>query len=76
MDQSNARLTMSIPEFAAAMGVSAATAYDLAKRNKLPVKVLRIGEKRMFVSRREVYDYLNGQMLDTKEITNVEQEKQ
>jgi predicted DNA-binding transcriptional regulator AlpA len=64
MNQTNDKLTCSIKEFAALSGISAATAYDLAKRNKLPVKVLRIGEKRMFLSRREVYDYLNGQKKD------------
>jgi len=60
MDQTSNKLTMSLKEFAALSGISAATAYDYAKRDKLPVKVLRIGEKRMFLSRREVYDYLNG----------------
>lgn len=55
------KLTMTIPEFAKAMGVSKATIYDLAKRDKLPVKVLRIGEKRMVLSRRSVEDFLNGQ---------------
>jgi predicted DNA-binding transcriptional regulator AlpA len=60
MDQSDDKLTMSIPEFAAAMGVSKATAYDLAKRDALPVKVLRIGEKRMVVSRKAVLALLEG----------------
>jgi len=54
------KLTMSIPEFAVAVGVSKATAYDLAKRDKLPVKVLRIGEKRMVVSRKAVLALLEG----------------
>jgi predicted DNA-binding transcriptional regulator AlpA len=61
------RLTMTIHEFSAVSGISAATAYDLAKRNKLPVRVLRIGDKRMFVSRREVYDYLNGRTKGSSE---------
>lgn len=61
MDQSNERLTMSVAEFALLSGVSKATAYDLIKRNKFPVSVLRIGAKRVLLSRREVYDYLNGQ---------------
>ena len=61
MKNSNAeRLTMTIHEFAAVAGCSAATAYDLAKRNKLPVPVLRIGEKRMFLSRRAVDEWLNS----------------
>ena len=59
------KLTMSIPEFAAAVGVSKATAYDLAKRDKLPVKVLRIGEKRMVVSRKAVLALLEGKGNET-----------
>ena len=59
------KLTMSIPEFAVAVGVSKATAYDLAKRDKLPVKVLRIGEKRMVVSRKAVLALLEGKGNET-----------
>ena len=70
MDQTSNKLTMSIKEFAALSGISAATAYDLAKRNKLPCKVLHIGEKRMFLSRREVYDYLNGRTLESNSSCN------
>ena len=44
-------LTMTIPEVGRALGISRGLAYELAKRNELPVKVLRLGEKRMVVSR-------------------------
>jgi len=43
------RLTMTIPEVSKALGISKALAYDLAKRDELPVKVLRVGQKRLLV---------------------------
>ncbi|MFA5367406.1 MAG: helix-turn-helix domain-containing protein [Dehalococcoidia bacterium] len=49
--ENNERLTMTIPEVAKALGISKALAYDLAKRDELPVKVLRLGQKRIFVPR-------------------------
>jgi predicted DNA-binding transcriptional regulator AlpA len=69
MDQSNNKLTMSLPEYAAAVGISAATAYDLAARNLLPVKVLKVSEKRRVVSRRAVEEWLSGRMVENKENT-------
>jgi len=64
MDQSNTeRLTMTLPELATALSCSKATIYDLAKRNKLCVPVLHIGEKRLVVSRKAVTDYLEGKSL-------------
>lgn len=53
-------LTMTIPEVARALGISRGLAYELAKRDELPVKVLRLGEKRMVVSRRALEDLLSG----------------
>lgn len=53
-------LTMTIPEVARVLGISRGLAYDLAKRNELPVKVLRLGERRMVVSRRALEDLLSG----------------
>ncbi len=47
----NDKLTMTIPEVARALGISRGLAYELAKRDELPVKVLRLGEKRMVVPR-------------------------
>ena len=59
-------LTMTIPEVARALGISRGLAYELAKRNELPVKVLRLGEKRMVVSKRALEDLLSGRQ-DEKE---------
>ena len=47
------RLTMTIMEFANACSISRGLAYDLARRNALPVPVIRLG-KRMVVSRKAV----------------------
>ena len=58
--QDNERLTMTIPEFAAAMGCSKYLAYSLAAEDKLPVKVIRLGENRMVVSRKAVLDLLEA----------------
>lgn len=44
-------LTMTIPEAARALGISRGLAYEIAKRDELPVKVIRIGNKRMVVPR-------------------------
>ncbi len=46
-------LVMSIPEFARACSISRALAYDLARRDALPVPVIRLG-RRMVLSRRAV----------------------
>jgi len=56
---SNERLVMSIPEFAQATGCSRGLIYDLAKRNLLPVPVIRLG-KRMVLSRKAVEVLLSG----------------
>ena len=56
----NERLTMTIPEFAAAMGFSKYLAYSLAAEDKLPVKVIRLGENRMVVSRKAVLALLEA----------------
>lgn len=57
----NERLTMTIPEFAEATGCSRNLAFRLARQDKLPVKVIFIGEKRMCVSRRSVEALLSGE---------------
>ena len=54
------RLTMSIPEFAQATGISKDLAYSLARADKLPVQVIHLGAKRMCVSRRAVLALLDG----------------
>lgn len=57
--QHNERLTMTIKEFAEATGISKNLAYDLARRDKLPVPVIKLG-KRMVLSRRAVLALLEG----------------
>ena len=57
----NNSLTMTIPELARALGISRGLAYELAKRDELPVKVLRLGDKRMVVSKRAIADLLSGE---------------
>ena len=56
----NERLTMTIAEFAKATGCSRNLAYLLARQDKLPVPVIRLGEKRMCVSRKAVLTVLDG----------------
>jgi predicted DNA-binding transcriptional regulator AlpA len=53
------RLTMTIPEFAAVCSISRGLAYDLARRNALPVPVIKLG-KRMVLSRKAVEGLLSG----------------
>jgi len=52
-------LTMTIPEFAAACSISRGLAYDLARRDALPVPVIRLG-RRMVLSRKAVEALLSG----------------
>ena len=51
--QSSEKLTMTIPEVARALGMSRGLAYDLARRDALPVPVIKLG-RRMVLSRRAV----------------------
>lgn len=53
-------LTMNLPEVAKVLGISRGLCYELAKRDALPVKVLRLGDKRMVVPRRALEDLLSG----------------
>ena len=50
---SNESLVMSIPEFARACSISRGLAYDLARRDALPIKVIKLG-RRMVLSRKAV----------------------
>lgn len=52
-------LVMSIPEFARACSISRGLAYDLARQDKLPVKVIKLG-RRMVLSRKAVEALLSG----------------
>ena len=54
------RLTMPISEFAEVSGISKNLAFRLARQNKLPVKVIFLGEKRMVVSKKSVEALLSG----------------
>ena len=47
----NESLTVTIPEVAKALGISRGTAYSLARQDLLPVPVIKLGPKRMVVSR-------------------------
>lgn len=58
--QDNEKLTMTIPEFAELSGCSKNLAYSLARQDKLPVPVIRLGEKRMCLSRKAVLALLEG----------------
>jgi predicted DNA-binding transcriptional regulator AlpA len=57
-------LTMTIPEVAKVLGISRGLAYALAKRDALPVKVLRLGNRRIVVPRRPLEDLLSGKKSD------------
>ena len=52
-------LVMSIPEFARACSISRGLAYDLARRDALPIKVIKLG-RRMVLSRKAVELLLSG----------------
>jgi predicted DNA-binding transcriptional regulator AlpA len=57
--QNSERLTMTIPEFAAACSISRGLAYDLARRDALPIKVIKLG-RRMMLSRKAVETLLEA----------------
>jgi len=57
--QAHARQTLNIEAVAIVLGINRSTAYELARRNELPVPVIRLG-RRMVVSRRAVEDLLNS----------------
>jgi predicted DNA-binding transcriptional regulator AlpA len=58
--QNNQRLTMTIPEFAQVTGCSRNLAYFLARKDSLPVPVIKLGLKRMVVSRKAVEELLQS----------------
>jgi excisionase family DNA binding protein len=57
--QQTERATASIEEVAATFGIARSTAYMLAKQNRLPVPVIRLG-RRMVVSRSAMQQLLNA----------------
>ena len=54
-------LTLTIAETAELLGISRNLAYSLAKRDELPVKVIRLGERRMVVSRKALMALLDNE---------------
>ena len=56
----NQRPTMDIPEMAGLLGISRGAAYLLAASDELPVRVIRLGRRRV-VSRAEVHQLLHGE---------------
>lgn len=60
MTEEYLKQTLSIPELAKVLGISRGLAYDLAKKNELPIPVLRLGPKRMVVSRKCLADLLSS----------------
>lgn len=54
--------TATIEEVAATFGIARSTAYDLAKRDALPVPVIRLG-RRMVVSRALLTRVLAGELV-------------
>jgi predicted DNA-binding transcriptional regulator AlpA len=53
-------LVMSIPEFARACSISSGLAYRLARENRLPIPVIRLG-RRLVLSRKAVELLLQGE---------------
>ena len=59
------RLTLTIEEVAAALGIDRSTAYDLAKRDALPAPVIRLG-RRLVVGRAALERVLAGDLVEAK----------
>lgn len=53
------RMTVNIESAARMLGISRAVAYELARRDQVPVPVIRLG-RRMVVSKRALEDVLNA----------------
>jgi excisionase family DNA binding protein len=51
--------TCSLPEAAAALGISQWLAYELVKRGEFPVPVLKLG-RRLRVSNRQLHAFIEG----------------
>ena len=56
--ETSGRATMDLPEFGRLFGISRGKVYELAARDALPVKVIRLG-KREVLSRAEVHKMLH-----------------
>lgn len=60
MVDNNPKLTFSLPEAAAALGISKTLAYSLARQGKLP-GCLKVSQRRLVVSRYQLEAYLRGE---------------
>lgn len=56
------RATMSLPELSRRSGIPRSTIYDLARRNELPIGVIRFG-RRIVVSRVQAERLLAGEIV-------------
>ncbi len=63
-------LTMSVPEAAAALGISRGSAYELARRNELP-GAIRLGG-RVVVSRSALHRAIEGPTASGKTVSATE----
>jgi predicted DNA-binding transcriptional regulator AlpA len=54
------RQTINLPTAFRMLGISRPVGYELARRDRLPVPVIRIGDRRMVVSRRALEAVLNA----------------
>ena len=54
-------LTMKIDELAKVLGICRYLAYSLARQDALPVPIIRLGNKRVCVSRKAVMELLERQ---------------
>lgn len=52
--------TLSIPEAAQVLGIGRSLAYELARTDRFPVRLLKLGSRRR-VSRVDLERYLNGE---------------
>lgn len=59
------RLTLSVGEAAAMLGISRNLAYDLARRGELP-GLIKLGQKRLVVSRLAIERLLEGEGSDAR----------
>jgi excisionase family DNA binding protein len=60
------KATLTIEELATRLGIARSTAFALAKRDALPVPVIRLGRRRV-VSRALLDRVLNGELIHVRE---------
>lgn len=64
------RETLTLEELAAALDIGLTTAYELARKNALPIPALKLGRQWRF-SRRALYRYLDGETVETPPTADV-----